>query len=125
MMKILVCLSCFACTGSLLSLVSLSRFPLLPQPCFLVSPSASAVVGSLPRANKVGFLMPCSKIAQFSHLTLHYPQGCGSSAARSPNPTNCSRSSCSVEPSTFVSIYSSALFRFLIIIFSNRLKEGR
>lgn len=36
-----------------------------PQPHFLISPSVSAVVDSLPCANKVGFLMPSSKITPF------------------------------------------------------------
>lgn len=68
-------------------------------------------------------LLPRSDLPR-SRLTLEYSASCGSSTPRSPNPTNCGWSRRCVEPSTFVSLYSSALFRILIIIFPNRLKRA-
>lgn len=87
---------------------------LLSQPHFLISPSASAVDAS---CQQIEFSNARLSDHPIPRLTLHYPQGCGSLAVCSPNSTNCGRSSRSVEPSTFVSIYSAALFRILIIIF--------
>lgn len=87
----------------------------LYQPLFAFFPLFSFSDFS-PRANKAVLPTPGSQITQFLGLTLHYPQGHGSSSVRSPHPTNCGWCSFSVEPSTFVSIYSRLFFRIPIII---------
>lgn len=70
-------------------LFSLSFHFLSPQHLF-IPPSVSAVVGSSPpRANRISLLTRSSAITHFLMWPCVTPRGCGSSAVRSPNSTNC------------------------------------
>lgn len=108
---IIICLDLnpFPTPSSLL--FSLSFHFLSPQHLF-IPPSVSAVVGSSPpRANRISLLTRSSAITHFLMWPCVTPRGCGSSAVRSPNSTNCVWGSRSVELSTLVSFYSAAAFQ--------------